>query len=85
MTKMNDEALMRLAYSAAYDFLRAHPEFDGRPRPGLVALVRKGVEQKGTQPWPGVADVLRMTRDEWVDARLDAVRRGDEEPILRPT
>ncbi|XVX21481.1 hypothetical protein ACQP1U_06325 [Actinomycetota bacterium] len=77
------DEMLRMAYRAAYDYLTEHPEFDGRPRPGLDAIVRRGVDPQTIQPWPGVADVRTMTRDEWVAARFEAVARGDEEPPLR--
>lgn len=79
-----DEPMLRIVYGAAYDYLVKHPEFDGRPRPGQPGLLRNGVEPAGVKPWPGVADVRHMSRDEWIQTRLDAVRRGDEEPALLP-
>lgn len=84
MKPLTDEAMTRMFYEAAYDFLREHPEFDGRPRPGMPGLMRRGVDPKSVAPWPGVADVRRMGRDQWIAARLAAVAAGDEDPPLRP-
>ncbi|SMX99151.1 hypothetical protein [Brevibacterium linens] len=84
MTVPTTDPMLRIVYGAAYDHLLRHPEFDGRPRPGHPALIRTGVDPADVQSWPGVEDVRRMTRDEWIEARLEAVRRGDEEPPLRP-
>lgn len=83
---MNDATgpMLRIVYGAAYDYLLRHPEFDGRPCPGHPALIRTGVDPSDVQPWPGVEDVQRMSRDQWIEARLEAIRRGDEEPPLRP-
>lgn len=80
---MTDDPMLHVVYGAAYDHLKRNPEFDGRPRPGHRALIRAGVDPAGTKPWPGVEDVRRLTREEWIVARLEAVRRGDEEPALR--
>ncbi|WP_119697609.1 hypothetical protein [Microbacterium halotolerans] len=78
------DPMLRLVYAAAYDHLKRHPEFDGRPRPGQPGLIRAGVAAENVTPWPGVDDVPRLSRDEWIEARLEAVRRGEEEPPLRP-
>lgn len=79
----SDERLLRMTYGAAYDHLARHPEFDGRPRPGHLGELRAEVSSGEAKPWPGVADVRRRTREEWIEARLDAVRSGAEEPALR--
>lgn len=79
----NSEQMLRMTYAAAYDYLRQHPEFDGRPHPEHPGAVREGVGQREVRPWPGAADVQHCSRDEWIDARLEAVRRGDEDPPLR--
>jgi hypothetical protein len=77
--------MLTLFYEKAYDFCRANPGFDGLaaslPDDGEPFLVHTGVSDQ--KPWPGVADVQRMTKSEWVRARLDAVARGAEEPALR--
>ncbi|PFG20704.1 hypothetical protein [Serinibacter salmoneus] len=78
-----DEARLTIFYEAAYAYLRRHPEFDGRARPGHPAITRAGVDPREARPWPGVADVRRMTCEQWVAARLEAVRAGSEEPALR--
>jgi len=83
MIKMTQAETLAMFYGTAYDYLRKHPDFDGRPRPGTAGLTRVGVEPSNTKAWPGVADVHRRTRDQWVADRLEAVRRGDEEPALR--
>jgi hypothetical protein len=83
MTHMTYEEKLRTHYEVAYDYLLKHPEFDGRPRPGHPGLLRRGVDPSRIKPWPGVTDVRHQTREEWVEARLDAVRHGDEEPVLR--
>lgn len=41
MSKLTDEEMLRITYAAAYDQLRKHPEFDGRPRPGHPGLLRR--------------------------------------------
>jgi hypothetical protein len=84
MTNPTHDPMLRLVYGAAYDHLLQHPEFDGCPRPGHPALLRSGVDPADIKPWPGVEDVRRMSREEWIEARLEAVRRGDEESALRP-
>lgn len=83
MTHTTYDEKLRTHYEGAYDYLRKHPEFDGRPRPEHPGLHRRGVDPSSIRPWPGVADVRDQTREEWVEARLNAVRRGDEEPALR--
>lgn len=83
MPKLSYDRMLRITYEAAYRYLREHPEFDGRPRPGLDGLMRRDVNPADIKPWPGVADVRRMTCDEWVAARLEAVQRGEEDPPLR--
>lgn len=83
MTHLTHEENLLTYYEVAYDYLRKHPEFDGRPRPGHPGLARRGVDPSEIEPWPAIADVRLQTREEWVEARLNAVRRGDEEPALR--
>lgn len=85
MNRTTTDALLRMTYEAAYDYLKAHPEFAGRPRPGHPGLLRRGVDPSVIEPWPGVGDVRRMSRDDWVAARIDAVNRGEEESPLRAT
>lgn len=84
MTDPTADPMLRIVYGAAYDHLLRHPEFDGRSGPGHPTLIRTGVDLADAQPWPGVEDVRRMTRNGWIEARLEAVRRGDEELPLRP-
>jgi len=83
MNKLTHDEALRMFYRTTYDFLRARPEFDGRPHADHPGMLRQGVEASSIKPWPGVADVQRLSRDEWVEARFDAVRRGDEEPPLK--
>lgn len=82
MTHMTYEEKLLTYYEVAYDHLRKHPEFDGRPRPGHPGLARQGVDPSEMGPWPGSADVRLQTREEWVEARLNAISCGDEEPGL---
>ena len=78
------EKKLRNVYGITYDFLKEHPEFDGRPHSRFPGFTRKGVDPSTIPPWPGVADVRRMDRETWIEARIDGVRRGEEEPALRP-
>lgn len=84
MTDLTDDLMLRLTYGAAYDYLTENPEFDGRPHPEHAGIMRTGIDPADTTPWPGVEDVHRVTREEWIAARLEAVRRGDERPALNP-
>lgn len=83
MNTLTNEAMLRMTYEVTYDYLKKHPGFDGRPHPDHPGALRTGVDPEDVKPWPGAADVHRQSRDEWVEARLEAVRRGDEDPALR--
>lgn len=76
------DMMLRMFYATAYDYLKSNPDFDGRPHPDHPGMLRARVDPGQVQPWPGVADVPHMSRDEWVTARLEAVRRGEEKPPL---
>lgn len=80
---MTHYAKLQVFYTAMYDYLKAHPEFDGTAHPDHPAIARKGTDPLLATPWPGVDDVPHMSRDEWVEARLQAIRRGTEVPLMR--
>jgi len=83
MNKLTHDDALQMFYRTAYDFLRARPKFDGRQHADHPGMLRRGVDASTIKPWPGAADVQRLSRDEWVEARLDAVRNGDEAPPLK--
>lgn len=83
MNETTDQALLSMFYSTTYDFLLKNPGFDGTPHPDHPGMARTGGDPAMIKPWPGVADVPHQSRDEWIAARLAAVRNGVEESPLR--
>lgn len=77
-----DERLVMM-YEVEYDYLRKNPGFDGTSLQAEGGLSRRAVDPSAAKPWPGADTVNSQSRDEWVQARLDAVARGDEESALR--
>ena len=72
--------LLTSTYEVAYAYLREHPDYDGYPGEDVPRLLRCASRPGTDEPYPGIRDVARTTRDEWVRARLEAVARGHEEP-----
>jgi len=78
MKKMTNDRMLRTYYAVTYEYLREHPEFDGRQHPEHPGMLRQGVDSSSIKPWSGAADVQHLSREEWIEARLNAVHRGDE-------